>query len=59
MPRLKMSLGLIIRSKVNWVQNNNNWQTIRFISFIFDHITSIKFTGTINDVLKIHVVYNK
>ena len=50
---MDMSLGLRIRSKVNWVQNNkiidkplNSMSSSAFI-------TSMKFTDTIQDVLKI------
>ena len=48
-----MSLGLRNRSKVNWVQNNKIIERtlLSMSSPVF--ITSIKFTDTIQDVLKI------
>ena len=55
MPSLEMSLGLRIMSNVNWVQNNKILdKSLLFMSFPA-YITSIKFTDTIPDVLKILV----
>ena len=51
MPSLKMSLGLRIRSKVNWVQNNNIIDK-RLLSMASPaYITFIKFADTIQDIL--------
>ena len=55
MPCLEMSLGLRIRSKVNWVQNNKITDKSRLYMSYPAYITSIKFTDTIQDVLKILV----
>ena len=55
MPSLEMSLGLRIRSKVNWVQNSKIIDKT-FLSISSPaYITSIRFTDTIQDVLKIPV----
>ena len=55
MPSLEMSLGLRIRSKVNWVQNNKIIdKSLLSMSFPV-YIPSIRFTETIQDVLKILV----
>ena len=52
MQSLEMSLGLRIRSKVNWVQNNKiKDKSLLSMSSPAD-ITFIKFTDTIQDVLK-------
>ena len=53
MPSLEMSLGLRIRSKVNWVQNNKIIDKSLLSMSSSAYITSIKFTDTIQDVLKI------
>ena len=56
MPSLKMSLGLRIRSKVNWVQNiSKKTKTLSLSSN--DHMMPIKFTETIHDVLKMHAAF--
>ena len=55
MPSLEMSLGLRIRSKVNWVQNNKIIEKSPLSMSSLAYITSIKFTDTIQDVLKILV----
>ena len=53
MPSLEMSLVFRIRSKVNWVQNNKIIDK-SFLSMISHaYVTSITFTDTIQDVLKI------
>ena len=52
MPSLEMSLGLIIRSKVNWVQNNKIKDKSLLSMSSPAYITFIKFTDTIQDVLK-------
>ena len=54
MPSLKMSLGLIIRSKYNWVQNNTKYIN----NSSSDHMIPIKFTETIQDLLQIHDAFN-
>ena len=47
-------MGLIIRSKVNWMQNKKIIdKSLLFTSL--EYITSIKVTDTIQDVLKIRV----
>ena len=52
MPSLEMRLGLRIMSKVNWVQNKIiNKSRLSMLSRAY--ITSILFTDTIQDVLKI------
>ena len=52
MPSMEMSLGLRIRSKVNWVQNNKIIEE-SFLSMSSPaYIPSIKFTHNIKDVLK-------
>ena len=48
-------MGLRIRSKVNWVQKNR--QILLFMSSS-DHMIPIKFTETIQNILKIHFVFN-
>ena len=53
MPSLEMPLGLRIRSKVNWVQNNKIIDKLLLSMSSPAYITSIKFTDTIQDVLKI------
>ena len=55
MPSLEMSMGLRIRSKVNWVQNNKIIDKSLLSMSYLAYITSIKFTDTIQDVLKILV----
>ena len=55
MPSLEMSLGLRIRSKVNWLQNDK-LLLCYLLTIIF--MMTIKFTETIHDVLKIHVAFN-
>ena len=55
MPSLEMSLGLRLRSKVNWVQNNKMIDKSPLSLSSLAYITSIKFTETIQDVLKILV----
>ena len=55
MPSLEMSLGLRIRSKVNWLQNDK-LLLCNLLTIIF--MMTIKFTETIHDVLKIHVAFN-
>ena len=55
MPSLEMSLGLRIRSKVNWVQKNNIMNKSLLSMSSPAYITSIKFSDTIQDVLKIRV----
>ena len=53
MSSLEMPLGLRIRSKVNWVQNNKIIDKSLLSMSSPAYITSIKFTDTIQDVLKI------
>ena len=55
MPSLGMSLGLRIRSKVNWVQNNKIIEISLLSISSLAYITPIKFTDTIQDVLKMLV----
>ena len=55
MPSLEMSLGLRIRSKVNWVQNNKIIDKSLLSMSSPVYIASIKFTDTIQDVLEILV----
>ena len=55
MSSLEMPLGLRIRSKVNWVQNNKIIDKSLPSMSSPAYITSIKFTDTIQDVLKILV----
>ena len=55
MPSLEMSLGLIIRSKVSWMQDNNIIDKSLLSKSPTAYITSIKFTDTTKDVLKILV----
>ena len=55
MPSLEMSLGLRIRSKVNLMQNNKIIDKSLLSMSSPAYITSIKFTVTIMDVLKILV----
>ena len=50
MPSLEMSVGLRIRSKVNWVQNNKIIDKSLLSISSFTCIASIKFTDTIQDV---------
>ena len=54
---LEMSLGLRIRSKANWVQNNKIIDMSLLSMSSPTYITHIKFTDTIQDVLKIAVAY--
>ena len=61
MPSLKMSLGLRIRSKVNFVQNNSKLDKRSFLCHLlssFDLIMPIKFTETVQNMLKMHVALN-
>ena len=44
MPSLKMSLGLKIRSKVNWGQNNNKIDKHSFLMSSSDNMIPIKCT---------------
>ena len=55
MPSLEMSLGLRMRSKVNWVQNNKIIDKSLLSMSSPVYITSIRFTETIKDVLNILV----
>ena len=55
MHSLEMSLGLRIRSNVNWVQNNKIIDKTLLSMSSPDYLTSIKFTDTIHDVLRILV----
>ena len=50
-----MLLGLRIGSKVNWVRNNKILDKTHLSMSSPAFITSIKFTDTIQDVLKIPV----
>ena len=54
-PSLEMSPGLRIRSKVNWVQNNKIIDKTLLSMSSPVYITFIKFTDTIQNVLKICV----
>ena len=55
MPSPEMSLGLRIRSKVNWVQNNKIIDKTLLSMSSPAYITPIKLTDTIQDVLKIRI----
>ena len=55
MPSLEMSMGLRIRSKVNWVQNKKIIDKSLLSMSSPAYMASIKFTDTIQDVLKIPV----
>ena len=55
MTSLEMSLGLKIRSKVNWVQNYKIIDKSLLSISSPAYKTSIKFTDAIQDVLKILV----
>ena len=57
MPSLEISLGLRIRSKVNWVQITQNRQTLLSMSS-YDHMILIRFTETIQNILKMCVALN-
>ena len=55
MPGLEMYLGLRIRSKVNWVQNNKKIEKNTHF-YVISHLYNIHLsTDTIQDVLKILV----
>ena len=58
MTSLEMSLGLRNRSKVNWVQNNTKIDKHSVLSMSPDHMIHIKFTETIQNILKMHVALN-
>ena len=47
-----------MRSNVNWVQNNTKNRLTLFSMSSSDHMIPIKFTETIQDVLKIHATFN-
>ena len=55
MSSLKMSLGLRIRSKVNWVQNNKALHKTPISMPSHASIAFIKFTEIIQNVLRILV----
>ena len=57
MPRLKMSLEFIIRSKVNWVQNDNILDKTLLSMASPAYKASIKFNEIIQNVLEILVVF--
>ena len=50
-----MSLGLRIGSMVNWMQNNRKIDKYSFLSS--DQMIPIKFTETLQNVLKIHIAF--
>ena len=58
MPSLKMSLGLRIRSKVNWVQNNKILDKTLLTRSSPAYKAYIKFTEIIQNVMEIHFVFN-
>ena len=58
MPYLKMSLGLKIRSKVNWVQNNKTLDKTLLSMSSPAYKASIKFTENIQYVMEILVGFN-
>ena len=55
MPSLEMSLGLRIRSKINWAQNNKIIDKLLLSMSSPAYIASIRLTDTIQGVLKILV----